>query len=859
MRILRYIVLSAWLALVCSASAAFAETAQQPETQLVRVTAGDQGATSRIAFNFRPDHGFRVERAGRQITVLFPGAAVRFANNEVYPRRQASRVVFAGPDTRADAAAFTLKFACDCDADVALDASNRVLVQVREKGVVPDAPPPVHSDAVAVAVAPGADKEPTKAAMANKPPAMEAKPMAPTPQPILLTRGHVPRQRPNNRRSDDGTPMHEPDSDTAVASNQNIAARPLDSGALKAHEVDRLRQSLEWAAQQGFLDKAGDIDLAMSQSAGEPPPNLVNVPPKPAEAAHQVPNQHQTSPAPPPPADVVAQRDGPDVNALHLEEVKWACTGPVQPPVVDWDGTDPLNKNFLLAIGRQQAAVAELPAPEAMRRMAMFYLAHGMTREALASLNSSGEPMPQLRDAMLVLLGRGDDAGAALLEASPCSSDISVWRAALLKMRGYRKLAEWAAKEAIGPLASFPPFPRTLLALELAEASLNQGNAELADAYLNLVDPAPGQVVAAQIAMLRGRKALLQGQTERSNWYFSQALDGDPEIRRQVRIALIQDAVDNGKPIPPWALDVTRGALFDYRGDRRLLPLALLAADVHRATEDYAAALEELAATSRRLPAAVDRSPIATKAKALLAAALTTDTVDDPTALQLFTDYGDYVGDDPASQAAGVQLAQRMLNAGLPSIAKRVLMPLVQIADAKPEWRRMLAEAELLSGDPESALRTLEPLSGNTAIAAIRRQALATLGQYEAAASVATAVVPDGIAAAELRWAAGDWASTAKAFGKLLAEIRPENPSPAAGNLAVRALAAAYMAGGMNHLGGQAETAVAIAKATGHGDAAAALTSLPLPGNLTLPDTITTVLNRSQQVSQIFPPMAKGS
>jgi hypothetical protein len=494
-----------------------------------------------------------------------------------------------------------------------------------------------------------------------------------------------------------------------------------------------------------------------------------------------------------------------------------------------------------------------------MRRMAMFYLAHGMTREALASLNSSGEPMPQLRDAMLVLLGHGDDAGSALMEASPCHSDIAVWRAALLKMRGYRKLAEWAAKEAIGPLASFPPFPRTMLALELAEASLNRGNTELAEAYLDLVDPAPGQIVTAQVAMLRGRMALLQGQTDRSNWYFSQALDGDPAIRRQVRIALIQDAVDNGKPIPLWASDVTRSALFDYRGDRHLLPIALLAADVHSAAGDYAAALEELVAASHRLPAVVDRSPIAAKAKALLAAALTTDAIDDPTALQLFTDYGTYVGDDPASQAAGARLAQRMLDAGLPSIAKRVLMPLVQIADAKPEWRRMLAEAELRSGDPESALRTLEPLAGDASVAAIRRQALATLGQYEAAAGVATAAAPDGIAAAELHWAAGDWANTAKAFGKLLAEIRPENPSPAAGSLAVRALAAAYMAGGTDPLGGQAETAVAIAKATGHGDAAAALTSLPLPGNLTLPDTIATVLNRSQQVSQIFPPMAKGS
>ena len=81
---------------------------------LVRVSAGDIGRASRVAFNFTPAGGFRVEQSDRSVTVIFPGADLRFAYDAVYPRREASRVVFAGPAGRPDAPAFTLRFTCDC-------------------------------------------------------------------------------------------------------------------------------------------------------------------------------------------------------------------------------------------------------------------------------------------------------------------------------------------------------------------------------------------------------------------------------------------------------------------------------------------------------------------------------------------------------------------------------------------------------------------------------------------------------------------------------------------------------------------------------------------------------------------------
>ena len=834
---------------------------------MVRVTAGDFGATSRIAFNFRPENGFRVERDDRRITVHFPGTLVRFAYEPVYPQRKASRVVFAGSEDRTDGSAFTLRFACACEADVSLDQSSRVLVHIHEKGVLSATVPQLNSTGN---TPPGAADANSSTPFDRPVSDLDASGAAPPPADRDAA-SHLPRPRPKNRRASDGAPLAE-----FAAADESV---PPASGVLAAHEIDRLRQSLEWAAKHGFLDRAGDVDLSETPvQAGPPPANIANLPAKrpplptgkPIDPAGMT-NPRRVAEISPPPTDHVAAEDGPETGSLPLGNVTWTCTGPVEPPVVDWPSAGHLNGDFATALARQHSTVADMPPAAAMRSMTLFYLAQGLTREALAAHDSIRQSdvredgrdvaSPVLREVILVLLGRGDEAGPALLAASPCHSDMAIWRAAMLKAHGYRKLAEWAATQANEALAGFPPFVRTQLALDLADAAINRGNAALADAYLALVEPAAGQDVAGQIALLEGRKALAQNLPQRANWYFSQALDADPDIRTRTRLAMIQYALDHDAPLPPWAADVTRGALFDYRNDRRLTPVTLVAATVAAAAGEFEEALDTLDAATRRLPPALNRAPLAEKAKVVLSKALGSAETDDAKALQLYTDYRHFLGNDPADRKLGEQVARRMLDAGLPSAARRILRSLAPSEAPEAGWGLLLAEAALRAGEAEAALAALDRLPVDPATYAkatmLRQRTLVSLRRYEdAAKSTGAAQEPndaDLATTAELLWAASNWPDSADAFRKLLAA---QTGQVATGPIAVRALAAAYMAGGPDRLGDEANKAIALAAGADLADAAAALTAAPLGGNLSLPDSIASVLNRSRQVSRIFPPEA---
>ncbi len=851
-----------WIAasLFCAAPSIAAEP-EDGRSTLVRVSAGDVGASSRVAFNFTPTGGFRVEQSDRQITVLFPGANIRFAFDEVYPRRRASRITFAGPEDRPNGAAFALRFTCDCAASIALDANQRVLVEVRDKEAVK--PAEATSSATPARAAANAAPQPPPASLAG--PAAQ----------IAAIAGPFPRPRPAGRRPDDGSaiagqsggdgaPSNAPRPGPATGDETAAATArftPPADGTLAADEISKLRQSLEWAARHGFMKRPGEADAEQPATDGDKPPaNITNV---------QVAPQPKPQPAADPPpsrADSPVAADAAMASPLlPIDTTAWVCEGQIQPPLIDWNAIDRRGDNFSRAIGAQRAALIGLERVAAVSQMAMFYLSHGLTQEALAYLSAGNTPSPALVDAVLILLGRGQEAGDALLREDPCRRDIAVWRAALLNAHGFGGLAARAAKEAVLPLAQFAQHPRTVLALQLAEMALYQADADLASQFLDAPDPAPAQAVADRIALLQGRLALLLGQKDRANWYLSQAIEGAPENRRLARLALIEDALAKGEPPPDWAKDAVRGALFDYRGDSRLLPVALLAADLHAASGDVATALEELRGAAQRLPESVSRAPVDAKTRALLKKALLKPgAVDDATALQLYTDYRHQLAEDRDSQAILKHMASRMLAAGLPSVTERIVASMAAKPEADPRLQTMLAEARLRAGYPAEALATLDKAeAGDQPTADLRRRALAQLGRYADAAAVAMDKPENPGRAAEiaagLLWANGDWSRTAAAYRTALATIDSQDLKPGDGDVALRALAAGYMAGGTEPLGNQAGRAMQIAAAAGFGDAAAALNAPPLPDNLTLPDVISAVLTRSQQVSQLFPAPSPGS
>ncbi len=797
-------------------------------TPAIRVSADDRGSVSRVAFNFMPKAGFRVEQSVRDVTVIFPDSALRFAYDEVYPRREASRVLFAGPVARPGAAAFNLRFACDCETSVALDDSQRVLVEIRDRGA---AAPPTEQ-------APG--DQTAKVTADTSPP--------------------LPRRRPANRKTSDD--MASAPATEMAASEPPEPASPAGDGGLAAHELERLRASLEWAATQGFMNVTPAPATAEGPTARQPAASAGNES-SPNDIAELPPTDSPAQPPEPGAAETKISADAQNrpsanrpPNQMAAAEVE-RCTVSTEQPAIDWSSVVSDDSNYLAALGHRRAATIGQAGPDALRDMALFYLAHGLNREAIATVLAISPPPGILRDAALILIGRGGEAGDALLDAAACRPDAPVWEAALLRARGKTAMAAQAAAKAAEALRSFPKHPRTVLALDLADAALADANTALAGRLLDLVDPAAGQSVADMVNLLRGRIALAEGHDDRADWYFDQAMTGTSKARRQAQFALIRHALATGGKPPSWAGDVLRSALFDHRGEPDLLPIVEMAAALHAAMGNFGMALADLSATMPRLPQTMDADPLQAKARAILEQALMQpDRIDDASALQLFRDHGHFLEADESSATVRIPLARRMLAAGLPSAAEAILAPLAGPAGPPPAVLLPLAEAALRTNRPDDALALLSraEVPGGAEFASLKRRALIRLGRFDEAAAIAERAGLQGVSA-RLNWAAADWAGSARNYAALLSTMPAE---PAAleskGKPALRALAAAYMGDGPPLPPPLRVKAMQMAEAAGLADAAAALTAPPLPAGLTLPDAVAAVVERSRQVRALFPP-----
>lgn len=663
----------------------------------------------------------------------------------------------------------------------------------------------------------------------------------------------MPRRRPAHRHPGDGKVLAAADNATGTGPEGTSA-----DGGLPAHELARLRASLEWAAQQGFMELHHDSLPQSAQPEPESPAAAVATPP-PAGATRM--SAERPSADDPVGEGNMPSRalpaDAPEATARQTMSPNGeptSCGIAVRAPAVDWraiadDGTD-----YLTALGRQRSTTIGLPAAEALRAMALFYLAHGLYREALATSEAIAPAPAHLRDAALILLGRGDEAGNTLLDLARCRPDGPLWTAALLAARGQTEaLGETGAKR-VDALTGFPRHPRTVLALALAEAALKTEAVERASSLLEFADPAADQATAGMIKLLHGRIALERGQQDRAAWYFAEAASVSSEARRQSQIVQIRRALAQGTAPPPGASDILRGALFDFRGSRELLPAALLSADLHAEAGDFNSALVDLSAAAHRLPAETDAGPLRAKAREILRQALTVpDAVDDAMALQLFDDHHHFLENDDGSRAIHRALARRMLAAGLPSAAARILEPDTASAPLNPEIAALMAETALRTNRPDAALELLaqSPDPDSTVMRQLKRQALIQLGRYAEAASLEAG--SGSRTAAAMNWAAADWTGATEAYAEFLANADADAVSPEDGIEALRALAAASMSGDTTLPPPLTAKAIRMAENAGLAEAAAALTSPPPTDGLTLPDAVTAVLEHSRQVRALFP------
>jgi len=356
--------------------------------------------------------------------------------------------------------------------------------------------------------------------------------------------------------------------------------------------------------------------------------------------------------------------------------------------------------------------------PAAVRNLARHFIAFGLGAEArnvIAAFETSGPPERMILDMASILEGETDGLGDSLLLKPDCGPRAAVWRGMVAAEAGDGTVAAIydTAREAIydvpGPL-------RKILGARIAVGLIDEGQRETAMRLWRNLQVATGP--ATPEMQLLGTYAVEGTVLDR--------MLGLSETRSPIAVEAALRAADM------LAQTTNRGAAerlgmtlddlaFLYRDSQSEAPLSLAQAKLQARYGDLASALTALAEKVEDHPERADHwRGIAHET--IRVATEGADPVARPHDFDTILSSLRYLDDSPASDAAKLSLARKLLNIGGAHIVDTVLT--APTLKRSTEARRLLAEARLLTGDAPGARKLLAGL-GDDESAPLRDRAAA--------------------------------------------------------------------------------------------------------------------------------------
>ena len=535
---------------------------------------------------------------------------------------------------------------------------------------------------------------------------------------------------------------------------QEAEASPGGDDVSVEEARSRMRDLLQRAANEGFITMRGadpaPADAPLPKAA---PPVKVDAPTLKA-------------PPPPPPPEPVATADCQPDSAFAIDGGRF--------------DEDPLG-----AIAEFRAALDE--APELKRNavaddFARGYLAIGFGEEALALLADRGEKDSLLADMARVVAERPLSNSGPLMGALECNGAHALWQAAAAEPERAAKAAEGFADA----LSALPKRLRTLLAARIAKKLIDAGAWSEANTVYRIAGE-HSEYAEDDLRYVAARLLDHEGEGGEGEELLRDVASGASEASQDALLALAaRYAAEGGAP---------EGLIED---------LGALATTAKGSPIGGEAALHEgliwiaggnIEAGVFLLRSAAESSEgLAAKASAEAGRAIgEAFASDDPAhrlaALRAFVEYRTFVERAGPAPEMRAKAAETAVEVGLPNLALRLLG---SDADSGDRARALLkARAALAADQPEPALASAAPYADDPEFAAIVVKANLQLDRNYAALAAASAA-PEGPAKAEMMalaaWRAGDYASAARAYGKV-------DPTKLSVEDAVHYALSAYMAG----------------------------------------------------------------
>ena len=718
--------------------------------EAVAVVSGEHDGYTRLVFAISPDREWNLAIGQNFATLVFPAQNLEFEDDGVFARIPKTRLVSTHPEQGEGAAVYRMTLGCDCEVSAFPYLDTYIVVDIADPPETSITAPPARHFAPVLSAATLPDGN-------NRPPEFVS--WVPPRAPYYVSSPH----RVNFPAQMDGvglTPTQTPDappntSHTDVVQVAPEVATEIDQELQEAVDAARnsLLQQLTLAADQGLLDLSGPVPEilqaveAVHEVKPEEPPEVFKEP----EGENQVLIQTAIT------RDALAARGGANPQNDH-------CPSPEDLDIASWgNGIEFFDE---LSNARRRL-VREFDEPDfsEVEHLIRTYLRYGFGAEARSYLLEGGQNIAQhslLLDLAAIVDGQTVQAGGPLSQAIDCDDMAGLW--ALIGAYPAVDMHIGDKPSIIEAFAELPPDIRRLVGPRLASAFLDRGFEATARQVADILERAPGDH-GAEHELVIGNLMQVGGSTPEAGQAYQALAEDNSLVATDALIELATLGLTQDQSPPRHLLMDLGTSAKIWRGTQKGGELWRLEALWLAKQGREADAIDLIVAEIQhdRMNADI----LQETAEKILSVLSVSENLRNDYAEIVHT-YIEFIPEDEEADKLRLEIAAKLLFAGLPDYAIEILHPMLQRNEL--DATLMVANANIQAFRPEAALLLLNGVAGDAA-RKVRVEAYLGMGEFEHALGQLDQFADMSEAIVMPHWFKGDWAAVVKT-NRSAAEVR---------------------------------------------------------------------------------------
>ncbi len=718
--------------------------------EAVAVVSGEHDGYTRLVLAISPDREWNLVIGQSSATLVFPAQNLEFEDDGVFARIPKTRLVSTHSEQGEGAAEYRMTLGCDCEVSAFPYLDAYIVVDIADPPETSITAPPARHFAPVLSAATLPDGN-------DRPPELVSwiLPRAP----YYVSSPH----RVNFPAQTDGvglTPAQLPDappntSHTDVVQVAPDVATKIDQELQEAVDAARnsLLQQLTLAADQGLLDLNRPIPeiLQAVETVHEV------VPEEPPEVFEELKDENQVL------IQTAITRDALAARGRRIPQNDH-CPSPEDLDIASWGSGEGFFDELSSA---RQRLLREFDEPDfsEVERLVRTYLRYGFGAEARSYLLEGGQNIAQhslLLDLAAGVDGQTVQAGGPLSQAIDCDDVAGLW--ALVGTYPAVDTHIGDKPSIIEAFAELPPDIRRLVGPRLASAFLDRGLEATARQVADILERAPGDH-GTEHKLVIGNLMQVEGSASEAGEAYQTLAEDNSLVATDALIELATLGLTQDQS-PPRHLLMDLGASAKiWRGTQKGGELRRLEALWLAKQGREADAIDLLVAEIQRDP--MNAEILQETAEKILSVLSVSENLENSYAEIVHT-YIEFIPEDEEADKLRLEIAAKLLLAGLPDYAIEILHPTLQRNEL--DATLMAADANIQAFRPDAALLLLNGVAGDAA-RKLRVEAYLGMGEFEHALGQLDQFADMSEAIVMPYWFKGDWAAVVKT-NRSAAEVR---------------------------------------------------------------------------------------